>query len=77
MQHDFAEAPPKNPSKKKPISEYVDQELLKQLMECGFCKTVSEKSLYLTGNASFELAMEWIETHQQEPGYEEELLIEE
>lgn len=57
------------------ISSLVNQELVNQLTSCGFSKVVSEKSLYLTGGKSVDKAMDWIEAHQQDPDFEEELRI--
>ena len=75
---------PKNESKEEDIKDFsqgssisgfVNQEFVTQLTDFGFSKAVSEKSLYLTGGKSVESAMEWIEKHQQDPDYEEELRI--
>ena len=57
------------------ISPYVKAEFVQQLLDVGFSKTVAEKALYLTGGASVEKALEWIEQHQEEPDFQEELRI--
>lgn len=44
-------------------------------MDMGFSKNVSEKSLFLTQNASLENAMEWIDKHSEDADFEEELRI--
>jgi uncharacterized UBP type Zn finger protein len=41
-------------------------------MDMGFLKVVAEKALFLT-QAGVEKAMEWIEAHQTDPDFEEEL----
>lgn len=57
------------------IGSFVNQDLMKQLLDCGFSKTVGEKALYLTGNNSVDKAMDWIAEHQEDPDFEEELRI--
>lgn len=57
------------------ISSHVTQELATQLIDMGFSKNVSEKSLFLTQNASLEKALEWIEQHNEDADFEEELRI--
>ena len=58
-----------------PISGFVKKEWVDELMMMGFSKAVSEKALYLTGVKGTNQAVEWIEKHQQDPDYEEELRI--
>ena len=57
------------------ISQFVKKEWTDELMAMGFSKAVSEKALYLTGNTGTEKAIEYIEQHQKDPDYEEELRI--
>ena len=57
------------------ISSMVDQSLVSQLMEMGFSKSVSEKSLFLTQSKDLEKPIEWISEHQGDPDFEEELQI--
>ncbi|OMJ88515.1 hypothetical protein SteCoe_9556 [Stentor coeruleus] len=57
------------------ISSMVDQSLVTQLIEMGFSKNVSEKSIFLTQAKSVEPAMDWISEHQGDPDFEEELQI--
>ncbi|CAG9315848.1 unnamed protein product [Blepharisma stoltei] len=57
------------------ISGMVNQSLVQTLKEMGFSTTVCEKSLFLTGNNSVESAFEWINEHQNDPDFEEELRI--
>jgi uncharacterized UBP type Zn finger protein len=59
----------------KPISDMVNQAFAAELMAMGFSKAVSEKALFLTGNTATDKAIEWIEGHQQDPDFEEELRI--
>eukprot|EP00825_Cyclidium_porcatum_P037506 TRINITY_DN4155_c0_g2_i4.p2 TRINITY_DN4155_c0_g2~~TRINITY_DN4155_c0_g2_i4.p2 ORF type:complete len:418 (-),score=135.57 TRINITY_DN4155_c0_g2_i4:116-1369(-) len=60
----------------KPISDMVDQDMVKQLREQGFSKNVAEKSLFLTLNKkTIEGALDWIEEHSYDPDFEEELRI--
>ncbi len=58
-----------------PISPFVKKEFVDELLVYGFTKNASEKALYLTGGVSPEKAMEWIEKHQNEPDFNEELRI--
>jgi len=44
-------------------------------MEMGFSKIVSEKALFLNQSKSVEIAMTWIEEHQSDTDFEEELVI--
>lgn len=44
-------------------------------MEMGFSKIVSEKALFLNQSKSVEIAMTWIEEHQNDTDFEEELVI--
>ena len=57
------------------ISSLVDQNLVNTLMEMGISKAVSEKSLFLTQAKSIEPALDWINEHQNDADYEEELQI--
>ena len=57
------------------ISAMVDQTLVSQLMEMGFSKAVSEKSLFLTQSKDLEKPIEWISEHQADADFEEELQI--
>ena len=57
------------------ISGLVKKELVDMLIACGFSKTVSEKALYLTGGTSTDKAMDWVEQHQLDKDFEEELRI--
>ncbi len=57
------------------ISSHVKANLVEQLMDMGFSKTVAEKSLFLTQNAGTENALEWIDKHGDDEDFEEELRI--
>lgn len=57
------------------ISGLVREDLVKELMEMGFAKVLCEKALYLTGNSSADKAVDWIEKHQQDKDFLEELRI--
>jgi uncharacterized UBP type Zn finger protein len=56
------------------ISNHVNQELVKQLLEMGFSKNASEKALFMKKNI-LEASVEWIYEHQNDPDFEEELRI--
>lgn len=58
-----------------PISDKVNQAFAAELQGMGFTKEVSEKALFLTQNSSLEAAMNWIEEHQGDPDFLEELRI--
>lgn len=58
----------------KSITEYVKAEIVIQLIEMGFSKAVSEKACFFT-QSILEKALEWIEEHQKDPDFEEELRI--
>lgn len=59
------------------ISTYVNQEYVKQLLEMGFSKTVSEKALFMTlaQGGTTEKALEWIDQHSEDADFNEELKI--
>jgi len=59
----------------KSISSLVNQDMAKELQGMGYSKNVSEKALLFTSNASVEAALEWIETHREDPDFEEECLV--
>jgi uncharacterized UBP type Zn finger protein len=61
-------------SEGKSITEYVKADVVTQLMEMGFSKAVSEKACFFT-QSILEKALEWIEEHQKDPDFEEELRI--
>ena len=54
------EIPPEEPQGQS-ISSMVNQEYLAMLLSMGFSQAVCEKALFLTQNASVEVAMGWIE----------------
>ena len=56
------------------ISSYVNKEVSNQLIEMGFSKNVSEKACFFNQN-NLEKAIEWINEHQADPDFEEELKI--
>lgn len=56
------------------ISKYVNQDVLKQLLEMGFSKNASEKALFLNKNI-LESSVEWINEHQNDADFEEEMRI--
>jgi len=58
-----------------PISDKVNQTYVTELQGMGFTKEVSEKALFLTQNSSLEAAMNWIEEHQGDSDFLEELRI--
>ena len=58
-----------------PVSQFVKKELIEELKTFGFSDNVSAKALYLTGSVSIDKALEWIEKHQADPDYQEELRI--
>ena len=57
-----------------PISEMVNQQSVKQLMEMGYSKNVAEKALFLNQQI-LEKSIEWIYENQNEQDFEEELRI--
>jgi UBX domain-containing protein 1/4 len=57
------------------ISSLVDQSLVSILLEMGISKAVSEKALFLTQAKSIEPAIDWIQEHENDPDFEEELQI--
>jgi uncharacterized UBP type Zn finger protein len=59
------------------ISGMVNQEEVAMIVEMGFTKIVAEKALFMNqGNGGgVPKAMEWIEQHQEDPDFEEELVI--
>lgn len=57
-----------------PISGMVNQTLANQLIEMGYSKNVSEKSLFLNQQI-LEKAIEWIYENQNSPDFEEELKL--
>ncbi len=57
-----------------PISEMVNQQSVKQLVEMGYSKNVAEKALFLNQQI-LEKSIEWIYENQNEPDFEEELRI--
>ena len=57
------------------ISSKVNQELSAQLQEMGFHKNSCEKAIFMTGNSSLEKALEWLEAHQDDPDFLDELRI--
>ena len=63
------------PDETRSISDQVNQTWVTELQEMGFTKEVGEKALFLTQNASLEAAMNWIEEHQGDPDFLEELRI--
>lgn len=63
------------PQESLPISDQVNQSFAAELQGMGFTKEVSEKALFLTQNSSLEAAMNWIEQHQGDPDFLEELRI--
>lgn len=58
----------------KSISEYVNQDVVKQIVEMGFSKNVAEKACFFNKSV-LENAIEWIYEHQNDPDFEEELRI--
>ena len=72
------ETPSSEPPKEKPqeetISSYCNPQTVQQLIEIGFSKTVAEKALFLNGQ-NFDKAMDYIDQHQNDPDFEEELKI--
>lgn len=75
MEEDKKDPQVKEFDKGMPISGFCKKEFVDNLLQLGFKQSVAEKSLYLTGNQSVEKAMGWIEEHQADPDYEEELRI--
>lgn len=61
--------------KGKPISHLVDQAMAAMIQDMGFTKEVAEKSLLYTNNKSVEIAMDWIQQHQEDEDFLEEELI--
>jgi hypothetical protein len=58
-----------------PISDKVNQSFAAELQGMGFTKEVSENALFLTQSSSLEAAMNWIEQHQGDEDFLEELRI--
>ena len=76
---ELADNHPKEESENKepegePITGLVNQDLVKQLIEMGFSKNVSEKSLFLN-QGILDKAIEWIYENQDQPDFEEELRL--
>jgi len=44
-------------------------------MDMGFSKAVAEKALFMTQNKGVDKAMDWIYTHNNDPDFEEALVI--
>ena len=61
-------------SEGKSITEYVKEDVVNQLIEMGFSKTVAEKSCFFC-QSNLENAVNWIYEHQSDPDFEEELKI--
>lgn len=61
----------------KSISQFVSQANVAILVEMGFGKDACEKALFMTQKqgATVEAAMEWITQHQDDPDFNEALLI--
>ena len=66
----------KEEPKGESISSYVKQDLVKQIMEMGYSKDVSEKALFMNlKNQSIEAAVGWISEHMEDPDFNEPLMI--
>lgn len=63
--------------KGEPITKFVKQDNVKQLMDMGFSKDASEKALFmvLAKGQSIEAALEWINEHSDDKDFNEPLLI--
>jgi len=48
------------------ISGMVNQDICKELEAMGFSKNTREKALLMTGNASIEQALEWLDQHKED-----------
>jgi len=59
----------------KNIEDFINKEMRNSLLEMGFSKNVAEKALFLNQSSSVENAMGWIEEHQTDADFEEELVI--
>ena len=59
----------------KSISNFVNKELVDNLVQSGFPQAVAEKAIFLTGNKNIDDAITWIENHQYDSDYLEELRI--
>lgn len=60
------------------ISSHVNQEYVNQIVEMGFTKIVAEKALFfckMQGAETTEKALEWIDQHQDDADFHEELKI--
>lgn len=59
----------------EPISSLVNQQLASDLQNMGFSKNVAEKSVFLTQNKGIEQALDYIDKHQEDKDFEEELKV--
>jgi len=57
------------------ISGHVNQALVQELVQLGYVKDVAEKGLFMTGGASIDKAVEWLEQHKGDADYLEPLFI--
>ncbi|EGR31040.1 hypothetical protein IMG5_118650 [Ichthyophthirius multifiliis] len=57
------------------VSQFVDQNLSKQVQELGYTKNIAEKALFMTQQKSIESALDWIEQNKENKDFEEELLV--
>jgi uncharacterized UBP type Zn finger protein len=62
------------PQEGNSISGYVKQEVVSQIVEMGFSKNVAEKACFFT-QSNLENAINWIEEHQKDADFEEELRV--
>ena len=61
----------------EPISKFVKQDLVKQIMEMGFSLHATEKALFMTMSKgqSIEGALEWLGEHSEDPDFNEQLFM--
>ncbi|MCQ2818195.1 MAG: hypothetical protein MJ252_13090 [archaeon] len=57
--------------------KYINQKMCNQLIGMGFSVNVSEKACYYTHNITVDMALEWIQNHQEDIDFEEKLEINE
>ncbi len=66
--------PPEKKVEGDSIAGYVKQDVVSQIVEMGFSRTVAEKACFFT-QSNLENAINWIYEHQNDPDFEEELRI--
>lgn len=74
MSQEGQEEKPQEPQGMK-ISSMVNQQEVSTLKDMGFSQAVAEKALFLVQGGGVPKAMEWIDAHQDDADFNEELVI--